>query len=310
MRTAEDIFFLQTPELRTAISAREAGRATPELASVAHQRRELRDARKRLHPPVVPQGYKLRFGPFDMSAFETQRRNVLEGTTLRGFAVSPRPDECRCQRHPFSGRLLPDGARHVRCARPRRRPGRRSSRRPTAVTDVGGVLAHGSIVAREYGIPAVLGTGSASRRIRHGQRITVDGDQGLVVLEGRRAMTEAALATSIRTRVVAASLRREAGQTLRAPRELAKEPGLEGNRFPDGVLAHARVQGFAPNDRRITTGKRNAGPATSRQTITRTREPPHDTSHLRGWLPVRPGLGVSRLTVGWLQTRRGRLQNR
>jgi pyruvate,water dikinase len=51
------------------------------------------------------------------------------------------------------------------------------------VTDVGGVLAHGSIVAREYGIPAVLGTGSASRRIRDGQRITVDGDRGLVILE-------------------------------------------------------------------------------------------------------------------------------
>jgi phosphoenolpyruvate synthase/pyruvate phosphate dikinase len=51
------------------------------------------------------------------------------------------------------------------------------------VTDVGGVLAHGSIVAREYGIPAVLGTGSASQWIRHRQRITVDGDRGLVILE-------------------------------------------------------------------------------------------------------------------------------
>ena len=70
LRTAEDVFFLHTPELRTAISAREEGRAIPELASVAHQRRQLRDARKRLHPPpVVPPGYKLRFCPFDMSAF-------------------------------------------------------------------------------------------------------------------------------------------------------------------------------------------------------------------------------------------------
>ena len=51
------------------------------------------------------------------------------------------------------------------------------------VTDVGGVLAHGSIVAREFGLPAVLGTGEASQRIRHGQRITVDGDRGLVYLE-------------------------------------------------------------------------------------------------------------------------------
>jgi pyruvate,water dikinase len=50
------------------------------------------------------------------------------------------------------------------------------------VTDIGGPLSHGSIVAREYGIPAVLGTGVATRRIRSGQRITVDGDAGVVTL--------------------------------------------------------------------------------------------------------------------------------
>jgi pyruvate,water dikinase len=50
------------------------------------------------------------------------------------------------------------------------------------VTDVGGVLAHGSIVAREYDIPAVLGTGVATRRIQAGQRIHVDGDAGTVTL--------------------------------------------------------------------------------------------------------------------------------
>jgi pyruvate,water dikinase len=48
------------------------------------------------------------------------------------------------------------------------------------VTDVGGPLSHGSIVAREYGIPAVLGTGVATRRIVSGQVITVDGDRGTV----------------------------------------------------------------------------------------------------------------------------------
>lgn len=189
LRTAEDIFFLQTSELRTAISAREAGRAEPELASVAHQRRELRDARKRLHPPpVVPQGYKLRFGPFDMSAFETQRRNVLEGTTLRGFAVSPGRTSATASviLSPADFSLMEPGTILV-C--PTTTPAWTPlfSQARGLVTDVGGVLAHGSIVAREYGIPAVLGTGSASRRIRHGQRITVDGDQGLVILEPDRA---------------------------------------------------------------------------------------------------------------------------
>jgi phosphoenolpyruvate synthase/pyruvate phosphate dikinase len=48
------------------------------------------------------------------------------------------------------------------------------------VTDVGGPLSHSSIVAREYGIPAVLGTGAATERLRDGQQVTVDGDAGTV----------------------------------------------------------------------------------------------------------------------------------
>lgn len=50
------------------------------------------------------------------------------------------------------------------------------------VTDVGGPLSHSSIVAREYGIPAVLGTGTATRRLRTGQRVTLDGSAGTVRL--------------------------------------------------------------------------------------------------------------------------------
>ncbi len=48
------------------------------------------------------------------------------------------------------------------------------------VTDAGGVLSHAAIVAREYNIPAVLGTGSATSVIKDGQTIEVDGDAGVV----------------------------------------------------------------------------------------------------------------------------------
>ncbi len=51
------------------------------------------------------------------------------------------------------------------------------------VTDIGGVLSHGSIVAREYGIPAVLGTGNATKRIATGDVIVVDGGTGTVHLD-------------------------------------------------------------------------------------------------------------------------------
>jgi phosphoenolpyruvate synthase/pyruvate phosphate dikinase len=50
------------------------------------------------------------------------------------------------------------------------------------VTDVGGALAHGSIVAREYGIPAVMGTGVATECIKSGMMLAVNGDAGTVTL--------------------------------------------------------------------------------------------------------------------------------
>lgn len=51
------------------------------------------------------------------------------------------------------------------------------------VTDVGGITAHGSIVAREYGIPAVLGLGDITQRLSSGQLITIDGSAGTVTIE-------------------------------------------------------------------------------------------------------------------------------
>ncbi|HEY1516004.1 MAG TPA: PEP-utilizing enzyme [Solirubrobacteraceae bacterium] len=50
------------------------------------------------------------------------------------------------------------------------------------VTDVGGVMSHAAIVAREYGLPAVVGTGRATSEIRTGQKIRVDGTEGTVTL--------------------------------------------------------------------------------------------------------------------------------
>ena len=43
-------------------------------------------------------------------------------------------------------------------------------------------MSHMAIVAREYGLPAVVGTGQATQRIVSGQRIRVDGDRGVVTL--------------------------------------------------------------------------------------------------------------------------------
>ncbi len=51
-----------------------------------------------------------------------------------------------------------------------------------AVSDIGGSMSHMAIVAREFGLPAVVGTGSATTRIKDGQRIRVDGGRGIVTI--------------------------------------------------------------------------------------------------------------------------------
>jgi pyruvate, water dikinase len=51
-----------------------------------------------------------------------------------------------------------------------------------AVVDTGGIMSHAAIVCREYGLPAVTGTGSATASIQTGQRISVDGATGTVTL--------------------------------------------------------------------------------------------------------------------------------
>ncbi len=48
------------------------------------------------------------------------------------------------------------------------------------VADAGGAASHAAIVAREHGIPAVMGTGNATRLLAGGQRVRVDGDTGTV----------------------------------------------------------------------------------------------------------------------------------
>jgi pyruvate,water dikinase len=50
------------------------------------------------------------------------------------------------------------------------------------VTDIGGVMSHAAIVSREYGLPAVVGTGIATAQIRTGQMLRVDGTSGVVTI--------------------------------------------------------------------------------------------------------------------------------
>lgn len=62
------------------------------------------------------------------------------------------------------------------------------------VMDIGGPLSHSCVVAREYGIPAVVNVGSATTAIKDGQLITVDGDRGVVYLNAAEAGAESDVA--------------------------------------------------------------------------------------------------------------------
>ncbi len=178
------MFFLSGDELQGAIDARQVGQARPDLMQLAQERRELREARKRLHPPAaVPPTARMMMGALDLSNRETQRRNDPNATTLNGFAVSPgrvtAPASVILSPADF-GKMEPGTILVCPTTTPAWTPLFAQAR--GLVTDIGGILAHGSIVAREYGIPAVMGTGNATQRIVDGQEITVDGSAGTVSL--------------------------------------------------------------------------------------------------------------------------------
>jgi phosphohistidine swiveling domain-containing protein len=184
LESAADVFHLESAEIVGALNLQASNEARDGFSRLARQRRELRQARRRLHPPAaVPPSRGLRFGPLNLTGFETQRRNTPRGQLLRGFAVSPGKVTARASLilSPLDfGRMQPETILVCPTTTPAWTPLFAQAR--GLVTDVGGILAHGSIVAREYGIPAVMGTGNGTERIVHGQLIRVDGDRGEVEL--------------------------------------------------------------------------------------------------------------------------------
>ena len=137
-----------------------------------------------LHPPgMVPEQSRWKFGPIDMTTWETQKRNAVDADVLHGFAVSPGkvtgPASVILSPADFAD-MQPNTILVCPTTTPAWTP--LFTQATGLVTDIGGILAHGSIVAREYGIPAVMGTGNVTERIVSGQQITVDGDAGTVTI--------------------------------------------------------------------------------------------------------------------------------
>jgi len=177
----DDIFYLFTEELTKAIEARKDNKAIAEYKQLAAERRELREARKRLHPPgTLPQeASELASVRFK----ETQTRNDPNSDTLMGVPVSPGKitgQVSLIQSPAEFDKMIPGSILVCPMTNPAWTP--LFAHATGLVTDMGGILGHGSIVAREYGIPAVVGTGTITQRVKHGQMIEVDGNTGTVKL--------------------------------------------------------------------------------------------------------------------------------
>ncbi len=189
----DDVYFLNSDEIAEAIAAQTTERPVPDLSQVAEQRRALRESRKLLTAqPKVPARSALKIGPIELKMFDPTPDDSVEnsGPVLNGYAVSTgrvtAPASVIHSIEDFD-QMQPGSILVCTTTTPAWTP--LFSQAVGLVTDVGGALAHGSIVAREYGIPAVMGTGVATERIQSGMMLAVNGDAGTVTLVDEVAET-------------------------------------------------------------------------------------------------------------------------
>ncbi|QJY46490.1 PEP/pyruvate-binding domain-containing protein [Pseudonocardia broussonetiae] len=174
---ADDVFWLHHDELR----ALAGGTERPDLrAEVAERRMVWRGQRRAVPPQMLPERPWLSRA---LSSVMPAREGGGTGAVVRGVGAGSgrvtAPARVLDGPADFAS-LVPGEVLVARITTPAWTP--LFAMAAAVVTDVGGPLSHGSIVAREYGIPAVLGTGSATSRIRTGQEVLVDGDAGTVTL--------------------------------------------------------------------------------------------------------------------------------
>ncbi|MFC4944353.1 PEP/pyruvate-binding domain-containing protein [Pseudonocardia sp. GCM10023141] len=170
--TADDVYWLRAAEVLGSRDAR--------LAVAVDERKALWRGRRRVTPPLLlPQGTVMeRFESVMPGVAGEQAGNVLRGMGASSGSVTATARVLEGAGD--FGRLQPGDVLVASITTPAWTS--LFAMAGGVVTDIGGPLSHSSIVAREYGIPAVLGTGTATRRITDGARVHVDGDAGTVTL--------------------------------------------------------------------------------------------------------------------------------
>jgi len=170
IRDLKDIFFLRIEEIEPVFR----GKADFDVTAIIAGRRSEYDHWQTITPPGTIVG---RFDPQKTvpAPLETDAE-VLKGLAVSAGVVTGKARvilRADAQQQLLPGEIL---------VAPFTDPGWTPYFVPAAavVMDQGSLLSHGSIVAREYGIPAVVNVGSATKIIKTGQKIQVDGNLGLV----------------------------------------------------------------------------------------------------------------------------------
>jgi pyruvate,water dikinase len=164
---AHDVWHLTLPELRRALTGEDL------RALVSRRREERRHELARRHVPRI----LLSDGTDAEAAYVTP----LEGA-LRGSPASPGTVTAvaRVIRSPQGAQLEPGEILVAPSTDPGWTPLFLTA--GGLVMEMGGMMSHGAVVAREYGIPAVVGVAGATERIATGQTVTVDGSAGVVAV--------------------------------------------------------------------------------------------------------------------------------
>jgi pyruvate,water dikinase len=180
----DDVFCLTYEEAEAAARALDLGQPPRDYAGAVAKRRATQDIERRVTPPVaLPIKGGARFLGIDFSHWMPARTGQRAGKVIKGVGASPGrvTGVARVIHGPEEfDQMQPGDILVAKITTPAWTA--LFALASGVVTDVGGPLSHSSIVAREYHIPAVLGTGVATERIRSGQHISLNGDAGEVAL--------------------------------------------------------------------------------------------------------------------------------
>ncbi len=171
---ADDVFYIYRAELIDVLE----GRSTPDKTLLVERRAELDAIRAMAPPPVLGKPPTPSTEPLPAELHATELR------VLRGIAASPGSYRGRARvidSIEDAASLQEGDVLVCRATTPAWTPF--FGIIAALVTNGGGALSHSAIVAREFGIPAVIGTVNGSATIRDGATVTVDGSHGVVLVE-------------------------------------------------------------------------------------------------------------------------------